>query len=150
MKKIILILGLTVFVLGSLFAQHEMKLDDEWIQKIRAEKVAFLTSELQLTPGEAQNFWPVYNEFDKKRFDIHMEKRQLEHEEMEKLEGMKDNELHDISIKFVNLFQKEADLMKEYNKKFIAVLPIKKVVMFYDKENDFRSHMLRDYRKNRK
>ena len=29
--------------------------------KIKAEKIAFITAELELTPAEAEKFWPVYN-----------------------------------------------------------------------------------------
>jgi hypothetical protein len=40
--------------------------------------------------------------------------------------------------------------MKEYNQKFLTVLPTQKVVKFYDVENDFRSHMLKEYHKKRR
>jgi hypothetical protein len=150
MKKIILFLGLALFASGHLFAQPEMKFDDDWMQKIRSEKVAFLTTELQLTPGEAQKFWPVYNEFENKRFEIHMNRRHMERETMNNLEGLSDDKLKGISLEFINLFQREADLMKEYNQKFLTVLPTQKVVKFYDVENDFRSHMLKEYHKKRR
>ncbi|HKJ42348.1 MAG TPA: hypothetical protein VKA27_09645 [Sunxiuqinia sp.] len=147
MKKLVLFLGFTLLTVSYLFAQHDMKPDDDWIQKIKAEKVAFLTTKLQLTPEEAQSFWPVYNEFDNKRFKIHMQRREMEHKTMENTDGMTDDQLKALSNKFVNLFQQEADLMKEYNKQFFKVLPAKKVVMLYDVENDFRYHMLKEYRK---
>ena len=34
-------------------------------QDIEALKVAFITKELDLTPDEAQKFWPVYNQYEK-------------------------------------------------------------------------------------
>jgi hypothetical protein len=150
MKKILIFIGIALLVSGHLFAQPEMKFNDDWMQKIRAEKVAFLTTELQLTPGEAQKFWPVYNEFENKRFEIHMKRRHMERETMNNLDGLDDEKLKNISFEFISLFQKEADLMKEYNQKFLTVLPTKKVVKFYDVENDFRSHMLKEYHKKRK
>ena len=33
-------------------------------EKIQALKIAFITQKLQLTPDEAQKFWPVYNQYD--------------------------------------------------------------------------------------
>ena len=33
----------------------------DWQQKIKSEKIAFLTSAMNLSPEEAQIFWPVYN-----------------------------------------------------------------------------------------
>jgi hypothetical protein len=34
-------------------------------QDIQALKAAFITKELDLTPDEAQKFWPVYNQYEK-------------------------------------------------------------------------------------
>ena len=147
MKRLILFLGLTLIASVSLFGQPDMKLDDDWMEKIRAEKVAYLTTELKLTPEEAQQFWPVYNEFEKKRFEIHMERRKMEQTTMENVENQSEEQLRNVSSRFIAFFQKEADLMKEYNEKFFKVLPAQKVVKFYDVENDFRSHMLKEYRR---
>lgn len=148
MKKLILFLGLTLIASCYLLAQHGMKQKDDWIQKIKSEKVAYLTTELQLSPEEAQNFWPVYNEFDKKRFEIHMQRRHMEHNTMEEenIGDLNEQQLKKIATEFISLYQKEADLMKEYKEKFLTVLPAKKVVMFYDVENDFRSRMLKVYK----
>jgi len=40
----------------------------DWQERFRAEKVAYLTQELDLTAEEAQVFWPVYNQVEKERF----------------------------------------------------------------------------------
>ena len=71
MKRIISVL-LTLTLLGSLaFAQGRQNKKDgnDWREKMRAEQVAFITSELDLTESEAQAFWPVYNEVQKQRRD---------------------------------------------------------------------------------
>ncbi|MBK8353862.1 MAG: hypothetical protein IPL13_00425 [Saprospiraceae bacterium] len=34
--------------------------------RIQAQMVAYLTSELSLTPQEAEKFWPLYNEYKNK------------------------------------------------------------------------------------
>jgi len=39
-------------------------------EKIEAQRVAFITQELDLTPDEAKVFWPVYNEYDAKRHEF--------------------------------------------------------------------------------
>ena len=35
-------------------------------ERIRAYKTAYITQELDLSSSEAEKFWPVYNEYDKK------------------------------------------------------------------------------------
>ncbi|HMO62012.1 MAG TPA: hypothetical protein PKC39_07175 [Ferruginibacter sp.] len=64
MKKIYLILCFTSAAIFSL-AQSETMQPLKKQQDIEALKVAFLSKELQLTPEEAQQFWPVYNEYYK-------------------------------------------------------------------------------------
>jgi hypothetical protein len=150
MKKLILFLVTIITASGVLMAQPNKKHDDDWMKKIKAEKVAFLTHKLELTPGEAQKFWPVYNEFEEKRFGIHMQRRHMERETMDKLEGLNQEQLKKITLDFIDLYQQEADLMKSYNDRFFQVLPAKKVVMLYDLENDFRSHMLKEYKQKQK
>ena len=49
--------------------QGDKKNKEEWKQKIENEKIAFLTSEIDLSVEEAQAFWPVYNEVQKAKRD---------------------------------------------------------------------------------
>ncbi len=60
MKKyfILVLAGIVIFA-GS--AQAQKRGDGGWRQKMQCEKIAFITTELNLTPEEAQLFWPVYN-----------------------------------------------------------------------------------------
>ena len=45
------------------------KEDGNWKDRMKSEQVAFITTELNLTPEEAQTFWPVYNQASEKRFE---------------------------------------------------------------------------------
>ena len=72
MKKIISVFALAALVSVAAFAQTNAKGDrkiqkEEWREKVRAEQVAMITSELNLTEAEAQSFWPVYNDVQNKR-----------------------------------------------------------------------------------
>lgn len=58
MKKFLLIL---TFVLQyNYFCDAQVR---EKTQTLEAVRVAFITKELNLTPSEAQQFWPVYNNY---------------------------------------------------------------------------------------
>ena len=58
MKKLIPLLLL--FISFSSFAQRNGIIKE----RIKAQKVAFITEQLSLTSEEAQGFWPIYNEFE--------------------------------------------------------------------------------------
>ena len=38
-----------------------------WQEKVKSERIAFLTSEMDLTPAEAAKFWALYNEAEGER-----------------------------------------------------------------------------------
>jgi uncharacterized glyoxalase superfamily metalloenzyme YdcJ len=147
MKKIILINILSILMLTSLFAQERPKHGPEMWEKIKAEKVAFFTTKLDLTPSEAQEFWPVYNELEKKRFDIQREIREFERISDEDYAKLSEADILKRTNNYIESFEKEANLRKEYHKQFLKILPQKKVLLMYRTENDFRSHMIRQYRK---
>ncbi len=65
MKKLLLILS-GFFCLQTVIAQEDVNQSPEKKQQnIEALKVAFISKELELTPEEAQKFWPVYNQYSK-------------------------------------------------------------------------------------
>lgn len=41
--------------------------DGGWRERLRAEQIAFLTSEIGLTPQEAEKFWPIYNQIEREK-----------------------------------------------------------------------------------
>ena len=61
MKKYILILFV---ILGSFSGIKAQDGDESKAERIQALKIAFITQKLQLTAGEAEKFWPVYNQYD--------------------------------------------------------------------------------------
>ena len=64
-RKIMIIAAILVFGAANAFANNETK--EDWKEKIQSEKIAFLTMEIELTPQEAQVFWPVYNEINEEK-----------------------------------------------------------------------------------
>ena len=57
LASILLLVGASAFAQGQAGRQQ----GNDWMARMRSEKIAFLTSEIGLTPEEAQAFWPIYN-----------------------------------------------------------------------------------------
>ncbi len=112
-------------------------------ERLRAQRVAFITERLQLTPEEAQKFWPVYNEYRDKKMKIEKEKAQLVRDYTSRETTVTDKEAVRIADEYVSLEQKQADLLVQYNKKFQEVLPPLKVLKLYRAENQFTVFLLR-------
>lgn len=64
MKKYTLVLLFTLLV-GAVYAQRGGERYDS--EKLKAAKVAFITTRLDLNSEQAEKFWPIYNEFSDKR-----------------------------------------------------------------------------------
>jgi hypothetical protein len=146
MKKLIfsIILGCFTFLLVN--AQGKGGPTSEMFEKVKAEKISFFTERLNLTPAEAQVFWPVYNEFERKRFDIQREKHDFERMPNEKYSILSDSEIEKMTNDYIESFEKEALLLKEYNSQFLKILPKKKVLLMYRTENEFREYLIRNFR----
>ncbi len=150
MKKLLLISILFIFSFTALIAQERRGISPEIYEKIKAEKISFFTSKLDLTPAEAQVFWPVYNEYEKKRFDLQRQIHGFEHMPDEKFASLSEPEIEKLTNDYIESFGREGTLRKEYHKRFLKILPLKKVLLMYRTENDFRSHLIRDYKRDQK
>ena len=118
-------------------------------EKIKAEKVTFLSTKLDLNVKEAQNFWAIYNEYEKNKEDLHQEKRTLMSKIRNEKTALSDKELENIVDRLVEIQLEEANCMKDYYTKIKKVLPIKKVLKCYGAEMQFRKHLLKKIGKHR-
>lgn len=113
-------------------------------EKVESMRIAFITQKLDLTPDEAQKFWPVYNEFNKKRDDLQMKRKQEFKNNKGGLDSLSDKQIETIVDGEMAFKQKMLDLEKEYHSKLKSVLPIKKVAMLYRAEEQFTHKLLQE------
>lgn len=112
MKKYILILTLLLGSFSMAFAQEG---DDAARQeKIQALYVAYVTQQLQLTPDEAQKFWPLHTQFA--------------------------NELKSIKQDQPELIKEEArlNIKKKYQDNFVKVLGASRCDRFFRMSDEFK------------
>ena len=107
-------------------------------EKIEAQKAAFITEKLDLSPAEAQTFWPLYNEYQQKKETL----RQTQMQGWKKLETMNDKEVEELLNNDLASKQKEVDLQKDFNKKIQAVISHRKLALLYKAEEDFRKLLI--------
>ncbi|MFV5692741.1 sensor of ECF-type sigma factor [Flavobacterium sp. LT1R49] len=143
-KKILPIL-LLLFSFNFYAQGEKMK---EKKEQIKALKVAFLTTELDLTTSEAEKFWPLYNTFDDKQFE-------LRHQKMKTLmKRMNDGGLDKLTEKEAGAFLAQMESNEEelflLRKKFTAnlktVIPAIKIIKLRKSEEDFNRKLLQQYR----
>lgn len=144
--KTLLIILLTG-ICHSAFAQSAEAEEQKMRDRMEAFRAQFITEELELTPEEAQKFWPVYNQYRKEVDDI-QEKRLKQHARLhgdpkEELAGLTDEEVYRKLEAEMKMQQNLLDLRQQYYRKFDEVLPIKKVALLYMAEGEFQRRLIR-------
>lgn len=119
-------------------------------EKIETMKIGFLTEKLDLTPEEAQKFWPVYNQYHNKQEELRKTRKMEVREGAANLENMNDKDIEALVDNEIVFRQKELDIQKEYHKQFKSVLPIKKVAKLYRAEEMFKRELVRKIQEGRK
>jgi len=123
--------------------EHGGRPTPEQKEKLKAHKIAFITDRLQLTPEEAEKFWPVYNENEATLEARHKEFRKKHNIEPEDFEKMSDADAIALIDDHLKNEQAELDQQKQFIVKLKSVIPPKKILMLMDAERDFRVEVVR-------
>jgi len=110
-------------------------------EKIRAEKVAFITSEVGLTVEEAQAFWPIYNEIEQQQSKLMKAERKAY---VELTKALAEGKGNDKALLKAYLDAKEANknLQLTAADRYLKVLSVEKVAKFYTCEEKFRRQQI--------
>jgi hypothetical protein len=121
------------------------------MQQIQSYKIAFFTNNIGLTPAEAAQFWPLYNEYSKKREALIERKNKLLNQlsSQQTLEYVSDREITALLDAYMLCVEQDADLQKEYYKKIALILPSKKVARYYKSDQLFKEVLLQTLSRNR-
>lgn len=147
MKKIFLYITFFVLITVSANAQKMNK------EKMKLLKTSYITDAVDLTPSEAEKFWPIYNLYTNK---IMTTKSSSESDFRKKLKnvGGINNITEQDAQKFLNslllseevIYTNKVTLLKELSK----VLSAKKIIKLQKAEKDFNRQILQEYGKRRR
>ena len=119
-------------------------------ERFNAQRIAFFTERLRLTPKESQEFWPVYNEYQDKKNKIIEKRRELNRNLVQNQQTLSDKEIEALGDQYVETMIEEAQLLKTYHARFKEVLPTRKVPRIYHTENQFKTYLLRQIQQSQK
>lgn len=112
-------------------------------ERIRAQRVAFITERLALTTEEAQRFWPVYNQFTDEWEQLKKQQNTLRKNAADKLAVISDADAAKMLEEELAIQQKMVDVQRKYQASLQKVISVKKVVMLYKAERDFKLELLK-------
>lgn len=115
MQKIFTLLVFSFAVSMAALAQENPKNE---AGRLEAFKIAYLTKKLNLSPEEAQRFWPVYNKYQQELRSARVDNRSQPADEIEREERI-------------------LNIRKKYNDEFSRALNKEKVNTLYKSEREF-------------
>jgi hypothetical protein len=137
----VLLVLFSISVLGQGPGRHDQKRE-----KYRSMKIAYFTDNLELTPDEAEKFWPLYNAYEKQKREFMTALRQMSKGFIQQAAELSNEEAEEILDKHINARQQQWDHDLKFHEDLKEVLPAKKVMNFYITEVHFREFMLKKIR----
>jgi hypothetical protein len=146
-KKYIFTLIFALLISTQLFSQERGS-----SQKIKALKVSYITEKLALTPNEAAKFWPVYNKFEKERYQLYHVERAKMKKKIEVLGGvdkLTEKQAEAFTKDMLAIEKLDYDTNVRYQNALKKVISYKKMIKLQIAERDFNRQLFRRL-KNRK
>ncbi|WKZ63614.1 MAG: hypothetical protein QY315_02260 [Saprospiraceae bacterium] len=107
------------------------------MERIQAQRVAYITNELSLTPAESEKFWPVYKEYKQKVHQLNQSQRPSK-----PIEQMSDAEKTSFINTMLDNEIKAAEIKRDYYVSFQKILPVAKVAKLEMAERSFEKELI--------
>ncbi len=135
------LLLITILMLSVTLQLSSQERREKARERMESKKIAYLSDKLELTPGEAQVFWPLYNEYN-----AELKKERKDRRE-NNLEIITDDEASKMIDKQLEYQQRELDIKKEYVEKIKSTIGAKKALMLWRYERKFKEDMIRQIKR---
>ncbi len=148
MKKLTLFILILLSGLNNLTAQQNRDKHENF----RAYKIAYITQQLDLSPTEAEKFWPLYNEFGKQFYQLKViDTRDIKRKIKESggIDTLSEGEAHEYVSILLNAEEEIVKLKKKFYDRLKNVLSSNKILKLYSAENEFNRKLLSEFRKNK-
>jgi hypothetical protein len=121
-------------------------LSEDRLREVKAQKIAYLTGRLNLSPVEAQTFWPIYNAYDEVRSANRKELRRTMRNKVGDEAALTEQEALERLNKGLELRQRELELERTYTDRFVKAIGARRTVELIRAEHDFDREVLRRIR----
>lgn len=110
-------------------------------REITEKRIEFIAPRLNLNAQESEKFWPIFRQFHEEREQI-SKKTKLKNNQVDNRNPSTNEEfLNAINFMIESKFD-QANLMKDYTKKYLDILPPEKVFRLYQLDEEFNKFLL--------
>ncbi len=144
MRKYLL---LTLMLYGALSTLTAQQGADQ--QRLKQLKVAYLSDLLELTTDEGQQFWPVYNDYDRQRQRIDEAQRNALLYLFDAEDEMSEKEIFNRLQTRRTLAEERHELDRKFAEHVLPILGLSRTGKLLGSEEDFKRRMVEELRQRR-
>lgn len=142
MKKLFILIGILINFTPLALAQQQ----EDALRKIESAKIALISERLNLTPEQAQQFWPIYNEFYERQKELRATyvdaRKSINPQQASEAENKRLLELG------MQVKENQLKLEKDYTDRMLSVITNRQMVELRKAESDFRNMLVERLREN--
>ncbi len=113
-------------------------------ERVEAERIAFITKRMELTPKQAQGFWPIHTQYEKEQRLIRQKYRtQIPIATMSEVDAEQAIE------KRIRMEEELLALKKNFYTRFKTVISARQILLFQKSNADFKQYLLEEIRRRR-
>jgi hypothetical protein len=130
--------GFTVLFLLTMVTAQAQRLT---YREITEKRIEYIAPRLDLKSGESEKFWPIFREFYEQREQIARKTKERNKQFDDKAPTSNEDYINAINFIIENKSD-QVNLMKEYLKKYLEIIPAEKVYRLYQLDEDFNKFLL--------
>lgn len=143
MKKYTLIILILISAFS--YSQNTRKME-----RIKVLRIAYISNKLELSSEEAEKFWPVFNAFDTRQFNLRLKKKQLMFKlKPENAETFSDSEMKNLLYESEDLDSEIQLNRKTFVKNLQGIISPQKILILKQLEEDFKNEILKQIKNRR-
>lgn len=108
------------------------------MERIKSQRVAFITNALALTSAESEKFWPIYMEFTQKEKQM---RKEIAPDQP--FDQMTEAEANALINKVLDSEVKVAEMKKSYYRDLLKYIPAVKLAKLDKAERDFKKELIK-------
>ncbi len=131
----------SIILILFLISMSSMAQDQKSMDRIRAARIALITERLNLTPDQAEKFWPVYRQYEMERREIRKEFRDAR--QNVDMKNLTEEQSQQLVRKSLEMKQNELNLEKDYSRRLSEVISTQQLFKLKNAEKDFQQMLLK-------
>ena len=108
---------------------------------MQAYKISYLENNMNLTEEEAERFWPLYHEFERKKKRVFKEMFEL-FPQKDEVDTISDEKIEEIIKKKLDYDQELLDLEKGFYDDLFKTIPVRKIGEYFKGEKEYKRHLI--------